>query len=167
MYLPAFYYPIKKNDRATGFLMPDLRIVHARGQSLTNQFFWAISRSQDATIEHDWFSKTGQQVGGEYRYVAGPGSQGNADAVLLTSTRPTRHAATGRYLTRCLPGRAIAWTAAICAAAAGQPACARQHQLLHQHRDEPAVSAGHPPITNRSRSFGGNLSGAGRNTRRA
>ncbi len=78
MYLPIFYYPIQEDDRATGFLIPMYGTSTFRGQSLSNAFFWAISRSQDATLIHDWFSKAGQQMGGEYRYVVSGGSQGNA-----------------------------------------------------------------------------------------
>ncbi len=78
MYLPAFYYPIQEDDRATGFIMPIYGVSTYRGQTLTNQFFWAISRSQDATLTHDWFTKTGQGYGGEYRYVASPSSNGAA-----------------------------------------------------------------------------------------
>ena len=72
-YLPAMYYPINKEDRATGFLMPIYGISTIKGQTLSNAFFWAINRSQDATLYHDWYSKTGQGFGGEYRYVAGAG----------------------------------------------------------------------------------------------
>ena len=50
----------------------DLRLDDRARTVVSNEFFWAINRSQDATFEHDWFSKTGQQVGGEYRYVLGP-----------------------------------------------------------------------------------------------
>jgi LPS-assembly protein len=91
MFLPVFYYPIQEDDRATGFLMPIYGSTTTQGQSISNQFFWAINRSQDATIEHDWFSKTGQRVGGEYRYVRGPGSQGNAQVALLNE-QPTTYA---------------------------------------------------------------------------
>ena len=76
MYLPIFYYPIEEDDRSTGFLMPTYGTSTLRGQSLTNAFFWAINRSQDATFSHDWFAKAGQQFGGEYRYVLAPGSSG-------------------------------------------------------------------------------------------
>ena len=48
-----------------------------RGQSISNAFFWAISRSQDATFFHDWFLSRGQGVGSEYRYIESPQSQGN------------------------------------------------------------------------------------------
>lgn len=82
LYLPIFYYPIQEDDRATGFVMPIYGSSTVKGQSLSNAFFWAINRSHDATIMHDWFS-VGQQVGGEYRYVLEPGSQGNSQVAFL------------------------------------------------------------------------------------
>jgi LPS-assembly protein len=78
MYLPLFYYPIEEDDRSTGFLIPTYGASTIRGQTISNAFFWAIARSHDATIFHDWFSKTGQGVGAEYRYVLSPGSQGQS-----------------------------------------------------------------------------------------
>jgi LPS-assembly protein len=91
MYMPMFYYPIQEDDRATGFLIPIYGTSTFRGQSWSFPFFWAISRSQDATIEYDWFSKAGQQVGSEYRYVIGPGAQGNANVSLFNekASQPT------------------------------------------------------------------------------
>ena len=76
MYLPVLYYPIRDDERATGFLMPTYGSSTLRGQALSNAFFWAIGRSQDATFFHDWFTRTGQGAGAEYRYVAGQGSYG-------------------------------------------------------------------------------------------
>jgi hypothetical protein len=89
-YTPILYYPTKRDGRATGFLMPTYGSSSLRGQSFHNGFFWAINRSQDATILHDWFSKTGQGLGSEYRYNAGSGD-GNISATSTTTTgRPTR-----------------------------------------------------------------------------
>ena len=76
LYLPIFYYPVDKDDRSTGFLIPTYGTSTIRGQTISNAFFWAISRSQDATFLHDWYSTTGQGMGGEYRYLAAPGSEG-------------------------------------------------------------------------------------------
>lgn len=76
MYLPVLYYPIKSEDRATGFLLPTYGSSTLRGQSLSNAFFWAMGDSQDATFFHDWFTNTGQGAGAEYRYVASQGSYG-------------------------------------------------------------------------------------------
>ena len=80
-YLPIMYYPTKREDRATGFLIPTYGSSTLNGHSIHNAFFWAINRSQDATIEHSWFSKTGQETGGEYRYNMGVG-EGNLMARL-------------------------------------------------------------------------------------
>ena len=70
LYLPMMYYPLSKDNRSTGFLMPSYGSSSYKGQTISNAFFWAINRSQDATILHDWYSKTGQSVAGEYRYVS-------------------------------------------------------------------------------------------------
>ncbi len=83
-YLPILYYPVKtKEDRATGFLLPTYGTSSAHGFMLSNAFFWAMGRSQDVTVMHDWFSKTGQGVGEEYRYVRGPAQSGNVRFYLL------------------------------------------------------------------------------------
>ena len=83
LYLPVLYYPTKKGGRATGFLIPTYGSSTLRGQSLHNAFFWAIDRSQDATVAYDWFSKVGQGVGSEYRYNFGAGTDGNIRAYYL------------------------------------------------------------------------------------
>ena len=77
LFLPWMYYPIQEDGRATGFLMPTYGTSTYRGTSLSNAFFWAINRSQDATGFHDYFmSSGGQGLGGEYRYSRGGGSSG-------------------------------------------------------------------------------------------
>ena len=81
-YLPYMYYPVQDEDRATGFLMPTYGASTVQGPSISNAFFWAINRSHDATIFHDWLTTTGQGTGGEYRYVLGEG-RGDAEAYLL------------------------------------------------------------------------------------
>jgi LPS-assembly protein len=83
MYLPAFYYPIQEDDRATGFLIPIYGNSTVKGQSVTFPFFWAIGRSHDATFSYDWLSKAGHGYGGKYRYLLGPGVQGNADVFVI------------------------------------------------------------------------------------
>ena len=68
-YVPILYYPTKEEGRATGFLLPTYGSTSLRGQQLSNAFFWAINRSHDATIKHDWYSKGDQGWNSEYRYV--------------------------------------------------------------------------------------------------
>lgn len=77
LYLPYFYYPITKDGRSTGFTMPSYGSSTLRGQMFSSAFFWAINRSQDATVSYDYSSKAGQGYGGEYRYVQAPGSTGS------------------------------------------------------------------------------------------
>lgn len=94
MYLPIFYYPTQEDDRATGFLMPIYGTQTLQGHKISNQFFWAISRNQDATFAHDWFSKSGNGFGGEYRYVMAPGSEGAATVYMLKEREITAEEAT-------------------------------------------------------------------------
>ena len=83
MYLPVLYYPLHEDERSTGFLMPTYGSSTFRGPSLSNAFFLAINRSQDATFFHDWFTKTGTGAGAEYRYLSGVGSGGQIRAYRL------------------------------------------------------------------------------------
>ena len=76
LYLPAMYYPLHTEGRSTGFLAPSFGSSTIRGTALSNAFFWAIGRSQDATFFHDWFTRTGTGEGAEYRYLSGVGSSG-------------------------------------------------------------------------------------------
>ena len=82
-YTPIIYYPLGEDERSTGLLMPQYNSTTANGQGFTNAFFWAMSRNQDSTIYHTWFSKGGQSVSAEYRYVSALGAGGNAQFTFL------------------------------------------------------------------------------------
>jgi len=82
LYTPIIYYPTKEEERATGILLPTYGSSTIRGQTIHNAFFWAINRSQDATFLYDWFSRTGQGAGSEYRYSLAQGD-GNLTAYSL------------------------------------------------------------------------------------
>ena len=88
-YLPILYYPIQDDDRATGFLLPTYGRSTYQGQSVSNAFFWAISRSQDLSVMHDWYTATGQGYGTEYRWVSTPTSNGNLRAYRLSQKAAT------------------------------------------------------------------------------
>jgi LPS-assembly protein len=94
-YLPLMYYPINEGDRATGFLIPQYTNSILRGPSLGNAFFWAVNRSSDVFVNHDWFSRAGNGVGAEYRYIAAPGSQGNLRTYLLDQNATTYNLSDG------------------------------------------------------------------------
>ncbi|MBI4475734.1 MAG: LPS-assembly protein LptD [Acidobacteria bacterium] len=99
-YLPVLYYPLQEDDRATGILLPQYGSSAVRGQQISNAFFWAMSRSADATFFHDWFSKSGQGMGSEARYIAERG-EGNGRFYHLRE-RPTS--------TRTRPGGPVTTT---------------------------------------------------------
>ena len=88
-FLPVMYYPIQEDGRATGFSMPTYGASTIRGNSISNAFFLALNRSNDATFYHDWFTGAGQGLGAEYRYVFGPASQGNLRTYLLNERETT------------------------------------------------------------------------------
>jgi hypothetical protein len=83
MYLPWMYYPINKDDRSTGFLLPTYGTSTITGQSLNNAFFLVLGRSQDATFYHTLSAKTGQTYAADYRYIVSPGSEGRANFDLI------------------------------------------------------------------------------------
>ncbi|MGE3179458.1 MAG: LPS-assembly protein LptD, partial [Vicinamibacterales bacterium] len=89
LYVPVLYYPTKEDGRATGILIPTYGTSSLRGQAIHNAFFWALNRSQDATLMHDWYSKAGQGYGAEYRYNFGAGAEGTVAAHLLNQTATT------------------------------------------------------------------------------
>jgi LPS-assembly protein len=158
LYLPIFYYPIEEDDRSTGFTMPIYGNSTLGGQSLSNQFFWAIGRSHDASFVHDWLSKAGQGYGAEYRYMLAAGSGEarfhalNEKAVTADQATPTLPArdATKSYrlegnLSQQLPAGFRAQ------ANANYFTSLRTQQQYQQDVFQ---------ATNRQRSFGANLSGA-------
>jgi hypothetical protein len=87
LYVPVMYYPINKEDRATGFLMPQYGATTYQGTSLSNAFFLVLGRSQDATFYHNWYQETGQGFGADYRYVASESGRGNVSFNMF-NTRP-------------------------------------------------------------------------------
>jgi len=97
-YLPLLYYPIQSDDRATGFLLPMYGTSLAAGSTISNAFFWAINRSMDATLFHDWMFSRGNGLGAEYRYLLGPQAQGDfkyywldeKEAIINGGLRPAR-----------------------------------------------------------------------------
>ncbi len=68
-YIPYLRYPIQKDGRATGFLIPNVGSSSLRGFFLQNAFFWNISRNLDLTLNHEYYGKLGQGLGQELRYL--------------------------------------------------------------------------------------------------
>jgi LPS-assembly protein len=158
MYLPVFYYPIQEDDRSTGFLIPTYGTSTVRGQSLSNYFFWAINRSQDATIEHDWFSKTGQAIGGDYRYELGGGNHGNAQVNFLNEHAAEYQQSDGSVRTTSGASNFLARGSVTQALGAGLHARANVNytsDLAVQQRYQQDILQ----TNNRTRNIGGNVTG--------
>ena len=68
-YLPYLRYPLQKDGRATGFLIPGLGSSSLRGFFVQNSFFLALSPNSDMTFGLDYFSKLGIGASGELRYL--------------------------------------------------------------------------------------------------
>jgi LPS-assembly protein len=70
--LPVFFfpyatYPVSREARETGFLIPTFSKSSSNGYMIGDAFYWAINRSLDATIGAEYMSKRGWQQRGEFR----------------------------------------------------------------------------------------------------
>ncbi len=74
-YTPYFYYPARRK-RQTGFLMPKGGFSDRWGWYYNQPFFWAISKSSDATFYGNYMRKRGMKYGIEYRYYLDEKSRG-------------------------------------------------------------------------------------------
>ena len=75
LWLPYLIVPLK-SQRSTGILIPSIDDNSDGGTALAQSFFWAISRSQDATITAKYYTKRGWKALVNYRYVLNPTSSG-------------------------------------------------------------------------------------------
>ncbi|MGZ3769035.1 MAG: LPS-assembly protein LptD [Bdellovibrio sp.] len=74
-WLPYLIVPLK-SDRQSGLLTPSFEGSDNGGFAFSIPYFWAISRSSDATVELKNYEKRGLKGLGEYRYVLNENSQG-------------------------------------------------------------------------------------------
>jgi LPS-assembly protein len=81
-WLPYLIVPLK-SDRQTGLLTPTIDIESPGGLVLGQPFFWAISRSQDATMTVKNYELRGVKPLLEYNYMLGPSSYGRLNAGYL------------------------------------------------------------------------------------
>jgi LPS-assembly protein len=86
LYTPALALPI--GPRRTGFLIPRAGYGNEDGFTIRQPFFWAISRSQDATFTPIYRTKRGFEIDGQYRYVLGERSRGELNARYLHDLEP-------------------------------------------------------------------------------
>lgn len=74
-WLPYIIVPLK-SDRQSGLLTPSFEVSDTGGFAISQPYFWAISRSTDATIELKDYSKRGPKGLLEYRFIPNENSQG-------------------------------------------------------------------------------------------
>jgi LPS-assembly protein len=108
-YLPYIIYPIRDDQRSTGFLFPHFGYSSTRGFNTGGGFFWAMGRSFDQTFYADYYSLFGHGFGHEFRYALDPPSR----AVFRTYALQPKGGGDYEYdldwnLYQALPGRARA-----------------------------------------------------------
>ena len=161
-YLPLLYLPIQEDDRATGFLIPSLGTSTVKGQAISNAFFWAINRSHDVTLLHDWFSGVGQGTGAEYRYVLGPGSEGSGRTYGLSERATSQlDSSGGAPVESTLPARRSFEINGSARQALGSSVMARGH--IDYFSDVTVQQTFHTQVfeaSRRDRRVGGNVTGA-------
>jgi len=81
-WLPYLIVPLK-SDRQTGFLIPSFDFSGQSGTAISQSFFWAIDRSQDATFTLKNYSFRGLKGLTNYRYVLSETSEGEANFAFI------------------------------------------------------------------------------------
>jgi LPS-assembly protein len=89
LWAPILAFPVN-TQRASGFLMPRVGYSNRRGFQYEQPFFWAISKSTDATVGLDVETEARLGVTGEYRYAL---------------SRQTRGVFAGAYFNEAIRGR--------------------------------------------------------------
>ncbi|MEK7357227.1 MAG: LPS assembly protein LptD, partial [Bdellovibrionota bacterium] len=74
-WLPYLIVPLK-SERQTGLLIPSFDYTDSGGFAPSLNYFWAVSRSQDATFTLTHYAKRGAKGLVNYRYVLSPSSEG-------------------------------------------------------------------------------------------
>jgi len=85
IYIPRMIFPVQR-DRQSGLLTPRFGASNTRGFQTLLPFYWAIDKSQDATLAVD--VETAARVGtiGEYRYVSSREGSGNLNATYFNES---------------------------------------------------------------------------------
>lgn len=82
MWLPYLVVPLK-SDRQSGLLTPGFERSSTGGWAIAQPYFWAISRSTDATLTVKNYELRGTKALTNYRYVLDEYSEGELDVGLI------------------------------------------------------------------------------------
>jgi lipopolysaccharide assembly outer membrane protein LptD (OstA) len=103
--VPIFYWPYLRyplnQERATGFLMPQLGYSGSKGFIFEQSFYWAIRRNVDSSLDFDYYSARGLGGGLELRYLLGQGSGGQLNLFFFKfKQEPGKKAEDNAYIFR-------------------------------------------------------------------
>jgi len=87
LYTPKLIVPIK-TERQTGLLPPTFGISRRGGFTYYQPFFWAVSRSKDATIYFNYEGNRGEGADLNYRYARTEQSSGSLDFNYMREREP-------------------------------------------------------------------------------
>lgn len=79
LYIPHATFPVQR-ERQTGFLLPRFGFSNVRGFQTLLPFYWAINKSQDATVALDFETSARAGGMGEYRYALSRETRGFLNA---------------------------------------------------------------------------------------
>lgn len=92
--IPVFYFPYiilpVKRERQSGLLFPKFGRSSKRGVFIDIPYYWAISPSQEATINLDVQTKRGVGLGLDYRYLRSRTSEGSLGGYLIYDNNENR-----------------------------------------------------------------------------
>jgi LPS-assembly protein len=85
-YTPYIVFPVMR-ERQSGFLFPRFGNSTKKGLNLDIPYYWAISPSQEITLDLDAQTKRGIGIGFDYRYLRSQESSGQVKGYLIYDTQ--------------------------------------------------------------------------------
>jgi LPS-assembly protein len=79
LYIPRAVFPVQR-ERQSGFLLPRFGVSNRRGFQTLLPFYWAINKSQDATVALDFETSARAGIMGNYRYALSRETRGVLNA---------------------------------------------------------------------------------------
>jgi LPS-assembly protein len=98
LYMPWGIFPVK-NERQSGFLLPEIQTSSRDGAIFRDAYFWAIAKDKDATFFFDWIQDRGVKPGAEFRYNLTETTKGSWYGSIIDDKKygGTRYEIAGRH----------------------------------------------------------------------
>lgn len=88
-YTPYILFPVKV-ERQSGFLFPRIGSSTKKGFYLDQPYYWALSPSQDLTLDLDIQTRRGVGLGADYRFIRSEGNDGEIRGYGIYDTSQSR-----------------------------------------------------------------------------